>query len=134
MRPDRIPPRAITHPSIDLGNPALQASGLDGDGWLADTSSFTLFQPGISTSLVVRGMVPLVADPAFTTELQVLVDGQEVARRTLGLGDFELRANVTHSGHWARQVELRFSATQQLPAPDTRLVGARISFAGFEEN
>jgi hypothetical protein len=62
----------------------------------------------------------------------LLVDGQDVARQALGLGDFELRATVPPIGAWQRRVELRFSATQQLPPPDTRQVGARVQFVGFE--
>ena len=127
-----LPPQAITDPHTDLGNLMLQASGLDGDGWLAGTVSFTLAQPATPTSLVVRGMVPLVNDPAYTSELRVLVDGQEAARQTLSLGGFELRAPAPAGGAGQRRVELRFSSTQQLPPPDVRQVGARVTFVGFE--
>ena len=63
----------------------------------------------------------------------MLVDGQEVARQELGLGDFEVRAPVL-TGEGLRQVDLRFSAVQQLPAPDGRQVAARVQFVGFQEN
>jgi hypothetical protein len=104
---------------------------VSGDGWLARAVSFDLAQPQSPTALVVRGMVPLIGDPAFTTELQVLLDGQEIARQTLGLGDFEVRG-PTPSGPGTRHVELRFSADQQLPAPDGRTVTARVQSVGFE--
>jgi len=127
-----VPPQAITDPHTALGNPTLQATGLDGDGWLAGASSFTLAQPATASALVVQGMVPRVNDGAYTAEIRILVDGQEVTRQTLRLGDFQVRASVPPGEAGQRRVELRFSATQQLPAPDSRQVGARLSYAGFE--
>jgi hypothetical protein len=77
-------------------------------------------------------MIPLVDDPAFTTELQVLVDGAEVGRARLGLGDFEVRLPAPpRAGR--RRVGLRFSATQQLPEAVPRQVSALARFVGFEE-
>jgi hypothetical protein len=127
---ERPPKGAYTFPT-DLTTAEISAFGLDGDGWLADTAAFDLAHGSASANLVMRGTVPLVNDPGFSTELQVLVDGQEVARRTLGLGDFEIRAPVP-DGPGRRRVELRFSRVQQLPAPDGRAVGAQLRDAGFD--
>jgi hypothetical protein len=76
-------------------------------------------------------MVPLVDNPSFTTELRIMVDSQEIARRTVGLGDFEVRAPAP-AGPGRHRVDLRFSAVQQLPAPDGRQVAARVHFVGFQ--
>jgi hypothetical protein len=124
-------PQAVDDLPTDLANPSLNAVGLDGDGWAARISSFELEQPEAPSDVVVRGMIPLIGDSDYSPELRVLIDGQEIARRTLGLGDFELRAPAP-SGQGRRHVELRFSADQQLPAPDDRRVGARVQLVGFE--
>jgi hypothetical protein len=128
--PAALPPQAVRD-FPDLANPSVQATGAFRDGWLADVASFQLTQPDGPASVLVRGMVPMVGNQGFTTELRVLVDGQEVARKSLGLGDFELRAPAP-AGAGRRHVDLRFSSVQQLPAPDTRRVGARAQFVGFE--
>jgi hypothetical protein len=125
------PPWAISDFPADLSRSGLRSSGMFGDGWLANVASLQLTQPDGPASVLIRGMVPTVGDQGFTTELRVLVDGQEVARTSLGLGHFELRAPAP-AGAGRRHVDLRFSSVQQLPAPDTRRVGARAHFVGFE--
>jgi lipopolysaccharide transport system permease protein len=125
------PPSTVTELATDLKNPGLNASGLDTDGWLADESSFDLARPDDSVTIVVRGQVPLINDPAFTAELSMLVDGAEVARQTVGVGRFRLAAPVPASQEqW--HVELRFSDVQRLPAPDGRRVAAHVQLIGFE--
>jgi lipopolysaccharide transport system permease protein len=105
--------------------------GLDPDGWLAETSAFALTQPIAPANLLVQGKVPVVEQREFTTELRVLIDGEEAARTWLGTGWFSVRVPVV-GGPARRQVELRFSAVQQLPTPDIRFVGACVQRLGFE--
>jgi lipopolysaccharide transport system permease protein len=118
-------------PSGFVGREGLM-SGVDVDGWLAVTSSFALYQPYALGELVVKGKVPLVHEAGFTTEVQVLIDGREAARTTLGTGRFAVRTPV-EDGPARRLVELRFSAVQQLLPPDFRMVGAYMQRIGFEE-
>ena len=125
------PPSVVRNVPAELESSALQSTGLAQDGWLGGTASLRLTQPGTSADLVLRGQVPQVDNPAFSTDLALLVDGREVGRKTLGPGDFELRAAVPPAAG-PRRVELRFSATQQLPAQDGRQVGALIQSIGFE--
>ena len=125
------PPHALQNIPSDLAHPGLRSAGVAPDGWLSVTSAFDLLQPDASPSVVVRGQVPMTGDPGFTTELRLLVDGQDVAQKTLTPGDFELQAPVS-PGAAPRRIELRFSNGQQLPAPDGRLVGALLRYAGFE--
>jgi len=125
------PPRIVRSFPTDLADPDLEYSGVYEDGWISEAAYFGLSQPPEYSTVVARGSVPQTDRPDFTTELRVLVDGQEVAHQALGVGNFELRAPVT-SGAGRRRVELRFSATQQLPAPDSRQVGARVELIGFE--
>lgn len=125
------PVDAITQFPQDVQQAGPAISGLDQDGWIAGMSFFWLRQEGAPADVVIRGMVPQINDPAFTTLLRVLVDGQEVTSKTLGLGDFEVRAPAP-AGPGARRVELQFSATQALPAPDGRAVGAQLRSIEFK--
>ncbi|MCC7371975.1 MAG: hypothetical protein IT306_26405 [Chloroflexi bacterium] len=132
VQPPASPPQIVQSPA-DLVLPSVNASGASSDGWVGQSTSFNLTQPSAPSSFVVRGMVPLVDDPGYTTQVRVLIDGQENARQTLGLGDFEVRA-MPPPGAGTRHVELSFSTSQQLPVPDGRTVGARLSFVGFERD
>lgn len=126
-----VPPQAVSEFPADLGRPSLEFSGVYGDGWLDDSAVVGLQQPSDATRLVVRGMVPGIDDPAFTTEMQVHIDGQEIARRTLGCGDFELSEPI-EPGAGRRQVRLLFSNGQLLPEQFPRRVTALARFIGFE--
>lgn len=129
---DRMtPPSQVVNFPTDLANPNLEYSGLYEDGWVAETAYLSLTQPETASPLVIRGSVPMIYDPSFSTELIVMVDGQEIARKTLVPGDFELRA-IVPSETGRRRIDLRFSNLQQLPAPDNRPSAALLKFVGFE--
>ena len=85
---------------------------------------------------MVKGVVPGGLTPDFQTELTVVVDGREVWRETKGPGEFTIRRpappHESAESREPREVRLRFSATQRLPAPDGRSVGARLYIVGFE--
>ena len=125
-------PRAVATFPSDLANTALEYAGIHDDGWLSDTAFVGLADPGVPASLRISVMVPLIDDPAFTTELRLLVDGQEVARHLVGLGDCQLRISGMVGGR-RRRVEFRFSDVQQLPGETVpRQVAALLRFVGFE--
>jgi hypothetical protein len=63
--------------------------------------------------------------------LELRVDDEVVAHWNIGLGDFSLSAPVAN-GSGERRVTLAFAHVQQLPNGDGRMVGARLSFIGFE--
>jgi lipopolysaccharide transport system permease protein len=118
-------------PVAALVSSDLHTSGLDPDGWVADSSSFDVTRPDSPSVLVIGGVVPLIVDRSFTTEARILVDGEEVARATLGVGPFKVRASVPPDrDKW--RVEVRFSAVQWLPEPDGRPVAAQVLLLGFE--
>lgn len=121
----------IVDPPVELVSPSLQTSGLDPDGWVADASSYDLVRPELPSIAVIGVMVPLIADPTFTTELSVLVDGEEVVSRTCNVGRFKLRVPVP-PGQDQWRIELHFSDVQRLPAPDDRSVAAQVRLLGFE--
>jgi hypothetical protein len=127
------PPCALASFPGDLLHPDLEYSGIYENGWVAELAHCTLTHRGGSRLLVVRGQVPMLAgNRNFAQELTVLVDGRPVARRHLGLGDFEVRTEVT--GPPGRQrVELHFAHCQHLPAPDNRPVAALLTWVGFEK-
>jgi hypothetical protein len=122
------PPARLEKFPGDLQHPDLEYSGIYEDGWVSEASFFRLAQ-GPGDRLVVRGLLPLIKDPGFTTQLRVLVDGKLVAARQLRPGPFEVAADVPGAG--TRRVELHFSAHQQLPGGDGRPFGARLDCVGF---
>lgn len=130
--PPLPPPAAIKQFPDDLGHPSLVFSGIDEDGWVRGAFSATLTRPAGACEAVVRGEIPTIPGAAeYRTEVTVLIDGIEVARRELKPGAFEVRFPAgTDTG--ARALACRFSDTIRLPAPDTRTVAAYLKFFGFE--
>jgi hypothetical protein len=126
------PPSSVDHFPADLvSQPDLEYSGLYEDGWCSEAFWCGLTQPEGQDAVVVRGMVPLIAEPDFKTEMRLSVDGREVARRTLGLGDFEVVAAAPGGGR--RRVEVHFSQFQVLPGGDGRPAVALLKHLGFGE-
>lgn len=136
--PAPSPPARLEQFPADLKKPLIEASGVYDDGWLAESATFQLAQPADGESITISGMVPRIgSDDGFTTDVVVLVDGVEVARKTVGLDRFTIDAAVPpaaappSSEVAPRRVGVQFSRVQSLPAPDGRAVGARLLFAGF---
>jgi len=125
------PPSALRSFPHDLANPDLEFSGLYEDGWIAEQAIFHLTQPPNTRSFLLRGTVPNIK-PNFQTKLTILLDGREIARRTLSPGPFEIRAPLTPAPPARRRVDLRFATTERLPVPDRRPAAALLSFLGFE--
>jgi hypothetical protein len=125
------PPSKLVHFPDDLMNPHLEYSGICEDGWASSACYFYLTQGSEHRHLVVGGLVPgMSRNPHFTTELRVLVDGKECLRERLSTGEFRLCADAP-PGMGRRRVDLRFSADQQLPAPDNRPMAALLNKIGF---
>lgn len=123
-------PEQVSNFPADLANPNLEYSGVYEDGWVSEAAFFGLNRPAGPAALIVRGTIPQIDSPGFKTEITVLVDGQEVARRPLGLGDFELKLTVP-AQVGRHRVDLRFSYFQHLPGNDKRPVGALLRLVGF---
>jgi hypothetical protein len=134
--PDPLPPERLERFPEDLKKPLVNASGVYDDGWLAQAASFQLTQPPEADVLVIRGMVPKIGQgDGFTTGVVVTVDGQEVARKSIGIDRFQIEAPIPATADPAmRRVELKFSRTQSLPPPDARAVGAQLISAGFHSS
>ncbi|MBV9357402.1 MAG: hypothetical protein JO023_17970 [Chloroflexi bacterium] len=125
-------PAAIAQFPNDLANPELEYSGIYEDGWISEDSFVVLNRNAPDAQLVVRGTVPGVNDPAFQEELHVRVDGQEVLQRELGTGDFDVNVGLPDANTGSRRIELYFSTSQSLSAPDTRQVSGLLHYLGFQ--
>ncbi|VTR93884.1 Uncharacterized protein OS=Methylocystis sp. (strain SC2) GN=BN69_2093 PE=4 SV=1 [Gemmata massiliana] len=122
-------PTAVRSFPQDVIDPALDSGGIYDDGWVAGTAYCVLTQP-TGGELVIRGMFPQIGPRPAVSEVSVSIDGQEVLRRVLHAGAVELVCPVP-VGEGRRKVELQFSLTQPLTAPDTRTVGMHLTFLGF---
>jgi hypothetical protein len=99
---------------------------------MGDVASVTLQQAAGEQMISLRGMVPKINQPDFQTEVELRVENQRVATKTIGVGDFRISAPALGATAQRRHVAVQFSATQQLPGGDGRRVGARVQFLGFE--
>ncbi|AWM37775.1 hypothetical protein GobsT_42080 [Gemmata obscuriglobus] len=131
FEPQCRPPEAVGTFPGDLARAGLAATGLYSDGWCAATFAVTCHPAAAGHQAVVRGEIPAFAGRSgYRTEVALLADGVEVARRSVGPGAFELRAPGGPAQ--GRRLECRFTNTQVLPPPDGRAVGALVRFVGFE--
>ena len=108
----------------------LLKTGLYEDGWVTAKAVFQIPQLKNPAMLTVRGVIPMLADKNYSTEVRLLVDDQEIAKRTLLPGDFELQA-APPTGAGNRRVSLLFSKSQVLPGEDQRLVAGLLRYVGF---
>jgi len=115
----------------DLTDPKREVSGIHEDAWVEDAGSATLQQPSGDQALTIRGMVPNLGNADFKTTVELRVDNKSVGTKTVGLGDFQFSAPVANKPG-TRRIAVAFSAVQQLPGGDGRMVGARLQFLGFE--
>lgn len=125
------PPSYLDTFPASLVSADLEYSGLYEDGWVSEAAFFQLTQPRTPAVLAVRGTVPIMGDRHFHTELRMMIDGREVDRRILSLGEFAVQV-AAPQGVGRRRIDLRFSNLQRLPGRDLRPVAARLRFVGFE--
>jgi hypothetical protein len=105
----------------------------ENDGWVSEEAYCLLTQPPGAQLVAVRGIVPGLTR-GFSTSVSLLLDGAEVARAEVEPdkeGRFELIAPAT-TEPGRREVRVRFSRYQRLPAPDSRPAGGRIFSIGFQ--
>ena len=126
-----IAPAGIGKIPEDFLNQQFEYSGVHEDGWLSNHSYFIFDSKSSLQPLVIRGIVPITHDPSFHTNLIAFVDGHEVGRRNLTIGEFEYRFPVPQrTGR--RRVELRFDKTQPLLYNDTRQAAALLQCLSLE--
>lgn len=125
-------PAEVSHFPADLNNSSLAVSGIYSDGWTKGALSLNLEQPRGDMVLAIRGTIPRVSDGDFRTDVLVRMDQRGLARQSVGIGEFRI-LTPTKSIRGEHRIELTFSATQQLPGGDGRMVGARLQSIGFEK-
>ncbi|NOT60459.1 MAG: hypothetical protein HOP19_09570 [Acidobacteria bacterium] len=116
----------------DLSSANLEYDGIFDDGWVSVSSYFLLRQPR-GTFFKIKGLIPQLRDPNFSTQLDILIDRQLITTKTLGCGEFTLEISVPEptTGESPRRVELKYSKSQLLPDPDDRPVAAQLFQLGF---
>jgi hypothetical protein len=125
------PTQIATFPD-DFTNPELEYSGVYEDGWISEAAFLKLRQPNVSSKLTIHGIVPEIHDSAFTSTLEVMVDGKKVVSQRLELGEFKVQLEVPFEKK-NRRIDLLFSNFQHLPSPDSRPVAAQLKFIGFAD-
>jgi hypothetical protein len=120
-----LAPTVIEHFPADLRR-GLIYSGIYEDGWLARVSRVTL-AGGRAGHLVIRADVP----ENQGQRLLALVDGRTVTARAVPPGLLTLRVPIPASSS-TRRVELVWTQTEKLAAPDTRRASVRLELLEVE--
>jgi hypothetical protein len=125
------PPSAIRHFPDDLMDRNVEYSGIYEDGWLGDQAYVVLSQSSAPSRIVCKLVVPRIKTEDFSTDVILQVDGKEVARKTVKLGDVDLTADLP-PGAARRRIGLAFSKLQNFADPDGRPIGAKVLSIGIE--
>jgi len=120
------PSAAITAFPQGLLSPAAQYAGLYEDGWASERVA-TKFSVGRAGAIELRGVVPLIDDPKFSSDLRVDVDGMTALSEPLHVGDVDVRIPVTPGIH---RITWSFSRYQRLPGGDRRIVAMLVRRIG----
>lgn len=121
------PPSELRAFPADLGHRGLEYSGIYEDGYVSEESFFVLKGTAPKARLRIAGLVPGIDDMKFTTRIHVAVDGQPLATREVGLGDFAIDVPLPGDAATKRRVQIRFDRAQKLPGGDDRITGAKLS-------
>lgn len=127
-----IPPASLSSFPADLKNVALEYSGIYEDGWMSEESFFKLKRANSASYLIVIGSVPYIKDKAFQTTVTIKLNGQEVATKKVGLGDFQIDVPVQPKNEISK-VDILYGSTQTLPGADGRVAAGLLKFVGFKE-
>jgi hypothetical protein len=116
----------------DLENPNLEFSGVYEDGWASERSYFVLRSSKNATTLKLRGVVPLIGDPYFSTRICIVLDRLELGCRKAQVADFDFAYPLGTLNDGNHEVRIEVDRTQSLPRGDGRPVGMKLNFVGFE--
>lgn len=116
-------PRAVASFPADLIGPgAVEYSGLYEDGWVSDHAFVVLGAATAGEQVAIKGLLPNIPGvPVVPQTVEVLIDGETVARQEITPGEFIVSAPIK-SPRPATRIELRFTHTLPLPSPDNRPV------------
>ena len=122
-------PGMWTYPKIIVGSGAnlgadYQVEGLWSDRWIAPSVTAEM-SGGAASRLRIQFDIPLITDPDFQTDVQIVVNGQILHQDRIGPGAVAL--DLPAPAATSRHVEMRFTNGQALRLPDTRIVAARVN-------
>lgn len=126
------PPLSLQKFPMDLNDKNVEYSGMYEDGWISERAFFILRSEEKSRHLEVRGLVPMVKDPAFHSTVKIAVDGETILEKPLKIGSFAVKLPMIRNPHRHR-IDLWFSDSQVLDQESGRLAAARLDFIGFTE-
>ncbi len=98
------------------------------DGWAESSTLWNLHQPSEVATLVVRATIP---NGIESTSAQVKINDSITQHPACSAGTIELR-QILVGGVGPKEVSLIWDKKMQLPAPDKRIISARILWIGFE--
>jgi hypothetical protein len=120
------PRRIASFPAALLSDLGLEYSGIYEDGWVSQKSFVKLGASGKGESVIVEGMVPMLARLANgKLTLSVQVNDAPAETQELKVGDFRLSVRLRESSE-VTTVRVQFSDFAPLPGIDGRPVSARL--------
>ena len=128
-----MPPQAVKSFPADLLKLGPWSSGIYNDGWVTEVARVQLLSEKKVGRIRIKGEVPGFNKLRAGATVEVIVDGQEVARRQLRSGEFELEAAIPE-GKGPRWIELRSDTTDRLSAADQRVASIRLISLELVEN
>jgi len=124
-------PALLRHFPDDLSNPSLEYSGIYEDGWVGDEAYMMLRSPKQARQLLIEGKIPSFNHEKDPTTLQIWLDGNMLAEKTLSIGDFSVKITLDPLSAQRHRVELRFSNLRPMPDVSQRPVTALLTQIGF---
>lgn len=124
------PPDFVKTFPTDLSNRNLEYSGIYEDGWISENAFFVLAPKASSRRFNIKGLIPKIDKTEFKTVLNMKIDGQQVLKRELGVGMFDIVLPVPNS-IGRHRIDLNFDGYQRLPGKDGRPTGGKIDFIGY---
>ncbi len=123
-------PQQLRNFPADLSNRDLEYSGIYEDGWVGESILAVLDQPRDCPMLAVSFAVPAISGTGASSVARVVLDGEEIAKRTYVPGKVQIDIPVPAvSGK--HRVEIQFDRAVRLPSPDNRPASAQLLFVGF---
>ncbi len=124
------PPTFISKFPEHLTNRNLEYSGIYEDGWISERAFFVLSAQPDARYLLIKGVIPKIADSGFRSNLIVSINNSAVTTHPLSVGEFEIRIPIKKSPERQR-IDLTFDEYQVLTGLDGRRTAGKIDFIGF---
>lgn len=114
----------------DLEDEELLYSGIYESGWLSEDSYFYL-KSNANNSLKLSGFVPLIKNKDFATNVEITIDGKQVAKRNLQVGDFEFNLDALGIKPGVHRVGIHFDKYQNIQGKQQLFAAGFLRQLGF---